>query len=82
MFASELKALRPLAAAAGMALRVRPQGIYDYLSLCVVPQPETIYENVHVLPPGSWLLAHRFTRRPSSVRSGSNERGAGKGPGA
>jgi asparagine synthase (glutamine-hydrolysing) len=55
LFASELKALRPLAAAAGLHLEVRPQGVYDYLSLCVVPQPETIYRDVHALPPGSWL---------------------------
>src|SRR5205085_3674639 len=66
VFASELKGLRPLASAAGLPLVVRPQGIYDYLSLCVVPQPETIYEGVHVLPPGSWL---QFDGQQERVRA-------------
>jgi asparagine synthase (glutamine-hydrolysing) len=55
LFASELKALRPLALAASENWQIRDQGIYDYLSLGVVPQPETIYEGVHALMPGHWL---------------------------
>jgi asparagine synthase (glutamine-hydrolysing) len=55
VFASELKALVALARAAGHELRVRHQSVYDFLSLGVVPQPETIYEGVHVVPPGSVL---------------------------
>ncbi|MEK6257014.1 MAG: asparagine synthase (glutamine-hydrolyzing) [Planctomycetota bacterium] len=55
LFASELKALRPLMAAAGVAARIDEQGIYDFLSLGMVPQPRTIFQNVHSLPPGSWL---------------------------
>lgn len=54
-FASELKALRPLAVRAGHPWSVRPQGIYDYLSLGVVPQPDTVIEGVHMLEPGCWL---------------------------
>src|SRR5205807_1633083 len=50
----------------GLALSVRPQGIYDYLSLCVVPQPETIYEGVYALPPGSWLT---FDGQRQEIRS-------------
>ncbi|GGN09429.1 asparagine synthetase B [Terrabacter tumescens] len=52
-FASELKALRPLAVAAGMPLRVSSQAIYDYLSFGVVPQPSTIFDGVQILPAGS-----------------------------
>jgi len=66
VFASELKALRPLAAASGLSLTVRPQGIYDYLSLCVVPQPETIFEGVFTLPAGSWL---QFDGRRTEIRA-------------
>lgn len=55
VFASELKALVALARAAGHELRIRHQSVYDFLSLAVVPQPETIYEGVHVVPPGCVL---------------------------
>lgn len=53
VFASELKALVPLARAAGMQLNVCQQSIYDYLSFGVVPQPNTIYEGVYSFPPAS-----------------------------
>lgn len=65
VFASEIKALRPLIEAAGGALRVRQQGVYDYLSLGVIPQPETIYEGVHVLEPGGWM---RLDARTGELR--------------
>src|SRR2546426_880120 len=55
LFASELKALKSLAGAAGEAWKIRGQAIYDYLSLCVVPQPDTVYEGVWMLPPASWM---------------------------
>lgn len=54
-FASELKGLRPLLRGAGAAPRVREQGIYDYLSLGAVPQPDTVYEGVSAVGPGRWL---------------------------
>jgi len=56
MFASELKALKLLAEGIGAFWSVRDQGIYDYLSLGVIPQPQTIYKNVYTLPAGSWML--------------------------
>src|SRR5213075_774662 len=56
LFASELQALKPLAAAAGDTWKVRDQAIYDYLSLSVVPQPDTVYEGVRTLPPASWMI--------------------------
>lgn len=55
LYASELKALRPLARAAAEKWQINEQAIYDYLSLGVIPQPSTIYLGVHALPPGSWL---------------------------
>jgi asparagine synthase (glutamine-hydrolysing) len=55
LFASELKAMRPLCAAIGLPLRIRDGGIYDFLSLGVVPQPDTLFERVRALPPGSAL---------------------------
>ena len=56
VFASELKALKPLLEATGGSWTVRPQAIYDYLSLGSVPQPETIIAGVRMVPPGSVLL--------------------------
>jgi asparagine synthase (glutamine-hydrolysing) len=53
IFASELKALRPLASATGTELRLREQALYDYLSLGMIPQPETVFEGAFALPPGS-----------------------------
>lgn len=53
-FASELKGLLPLLRADGAGPGVRAQGVYDFLCLGVVPQPDTIYEGVRALEPGSW----------------------------
>ncbi len=53
MFASEIKALRPLLGSAGINPAVRDQGIYDYLSLGVIPQPDTIFTGIEALAPGS-----------------------------
>jgi asparagine synthase (glutamine-hydrolysing) len=55
VFASELKALKELARACGDSWSIRTQSIYDYLSLGVVPQPETVFREVYVLPPASWM---------------------------
>ncbi len=54
-FASELKGLLPLLRGAGSTPRLRAQGIYDYLSLGAVPQPDTVYEEVGTVGPGCWL---------------------------
>ena len=54
-FASELKALMKLLEDSGPLPRISPQSIYDYLSLGVVPQPATIYEDVLSLPPATVL---------------------------
>ena len=54
-FASELKGLVPLLRGAGAPPRLREQGIYDYLSLGAVPQPDTVYDGVRAVRPGHWL---------------------------
>lgn len=56
IFGSELKALEPLALACGETWIIRSQSVSDYLSLGVVPQPDTIFEGVHSLEPGSTLI--------------------------
>lgn len=56
LFASELKALRPLADEAGSCWAIRDQAIFDYLSLGFVPQPETVFDNVFCLGPAEWML--------------------------
>ncbi|MFP6768301.1 MAG: asparagine synthase (glutamine-hydrolyzing) [Planctomycetaceae bacterium] len=66
VFASELKALRPLLEAAGGHWELRPQGIADYLSLGCVPQPETVFRGVEALPPGCTLT---FDGQKTRVRS-------------
>lgn len=55
-FASEIKALRYLAKSRGITLTISEQAIYDYLSLGVVPQPSTIYNEVACLPPASHMV--------------------------
>jgi asparagine synthase (glutamine-hydrolysing) len=54
-FASEIKVLRPILAAAGVQPVIRDQGVYDYLSLGVIPQPDTIFAGIDALEPGSHL---------------------------
>lgn len=52
-FASEIKALKPYARAAGERWTVSAQAVADYLSLGTVPQPSTIYDRVLCVPAGS-----------------------------
>ncbi|MCD6400232.1 asparagine synthase (glutamine-hydrolyzing), partial [candidate division WOR-3 bacterium] len=51
-FASELKALASLP---GFPRKVKPESVADFLSLSYVPDPETVYEDVHKLRPGHTL---------------------------
>jgi asparagine synthase (glutamine-hydrolysing) len=53
LFASELKSLRSLAESFGERWSINEQAVYDYLSLCVIPQPSTIYRRVFSLPAAS-----------------------------
>lgn len=52
LFASEIKAIL----ATGIPTRqLNQQALWDYLSFRYVPQPETIWQNIHKLPPGHHL---------------------------
>lgn len=52
LFASEIKAIIK----SGIVdLEINPQAIWDYLTFRYVPQPESIWKNVHKLPPGHTL---------------------------
>lgn len=51
-FASELKALHEF----GTARRLRPSAIAQFLALRYVPDPDTVFEGVHKLPPAHWCL--------------------------
>lgn len=59
-FASELKALTVIP---GFRAKMNPRSIADFLALSYVPDPHTIYENVHKLLPG-----HSLTVTGSGVR--------------
>jgi asparagine synthase (glutamine-hydrolysing) len=51
-FASEIKALLKLPF---LTLQIRPDAIKDFFAYQYIPDPKTIYTNVHKLPPGYWL---------------------------
>lgn len=53
-FGSEIKAILP---ALSERPRIRPQSLWDFLTLGYIPAPYTIYENVFKLPPGHYLRA-------------------------
>jgi asparagine synthase (glutamine-hydrolysing) len=58
VFASEIKALRPVLP----EFRLRPESIDLYVALRYVPAPWTIYEEVEKLPAGTSLLIRRDGR--------------------
>lgn len=58
-FASEIKALRKMLS--GQKWQLRDQSVYDYLSLGVVPQPDTVYEGVSQVAPGSMVIFENGT---------------------
>jgi len=49
-FASEIKALHAL----GIDRRLRPDAVAQFLALRYVPDPATVFANVHKLPPAHW----------------------------
>lgn len=51
-FASEIKALLP---APFVSTEIRYDAVRDFFAYQYVPDPKTIYRNVHKLPPGYWL---------------------------
>ncbi|MDG1833525.1 MAG: asparagine synthase (glutamine-hydrolyzing), partial [Verrucomicrobiota bacterium] len=75
-FASELKALKALLPNAKWS--VREQGVYDFLSLGCVPQPETIFQDVQQVPPASVLIfdGGKITTRKFQSGHNGNAHGA------
>jgi asparagine synthase (glutamine-hydrolysing) len=69
-FASELKALKALLPNAKWS--VREQGVYDFLSLGCVPQPETIFQDVQQVPPASVLIFDGGKITTRKFQSGHN----------
>lgn len=51
-FASEIKALHPLPF---VETKIRPDALKDFFFYQYVPDPKSIYDSVHKLPPGHWL---------------------------
>jgi len=52
-FASEMKSLLTVP---GMPRKLRPRGLHDFLTYQYVPPPDTIFEGIHKLPHGHYLL--------------------------
>ena len=53
-FASELKSLLKLPF---IPRTVRPDSVKDFFAYQYVPDPKTIYKNIHKLPAGHWLIS-------------------------
>ena len=61
IFGSELKSLT---AHGGFSRALDPRAVEDYFALGYVPDPRTIYEGVHKLPPGHTFTMRRGTPLP------------------
>jgi asparagine synthase (glutamine-hydrolysing) len=65
LFASEIKALL----ATGIPSReLNEQALWDYLTFRYIPQPQTIWKNIHKLPPGHSLTISLEKPEPCPVR--------------
>ncbi len=65
VFGSELKAvlLHP-----DVPRRIDPRAIEDYFAFCYIPDPKTIYRDVHKLEPGTYFCVQRGQGRLTPVR--------------
>ena len=54
-FASEIKALLPVPF---IKTELRPDAVKDFFAYQYVPDPKSIYKNIHKLPPGHWLITN------------------------
>jgi asparagine synthase (glutamine-hydrolysing) len=66
IFASELKALQVLNDEVNEPWQVSDQAVYDYLSLAVIPQPNTIFEEVYAVPAASRMLYDGRNKLPGN----------------
>jgi len=53
VFASEIKAILE---APGVPRTLRPDALQDYLTYLYVPAPKTMFQGIHKLPQGHWLV--------------------------
>ncbi|MBP7711991.1 MAG: asparagine synthase (glutamine-hydrolyzing) [Gammaproteobacteria bacterium] len=65
LFGSEIKAIL---AACPQSPTLRPQALWDYLTLRYVPAPDTVWEQIHKLPPAHWLAADVRGNAPALTR--------------
>jgi len=65
LFASELKALL---AHPRLPRRMDPRAVEEYFAFGYVPDPKTIYKDVHKLEPGTYLRVRRGDSRVAPVR--------------
>ncbi|MCB9869491.1 MAG: asparagine synthase (glutamine-hydrolyzing) [Planctomycetes bacterium] len=75
LFASEIKALL---AVPGVPRRLDPVALGEYLCLSYVPDPRSIFADVHKLPPATWMLVRdgRFESREywsPQLRAGASD---------
>lgn len=52
IFASEIKAIL---SAPGIDTALRPDAMHDFFTYQYVPDPKSIYQHIHKLPPGHWM---------------------------
>lgn len=64
VFGSELKSVLEYNA---VAAEINPQAVADYFALGYVPDPKSIYKNIHKLPPGYFLKMRRGEPSPRLV---------------
>src|SRR4028119_1578547 len=66
LFASEIKAILPVAGAPRAGLAIDLEAIHHYLSFNYIPAPWTVWQGVRHVMPGTWMRCTRagvHTRR-------------------
>ena len=64
LFASEIKAIMPIARAQPAQSAIDLVAIHHYLTFNYIPAPWTIYEGIKHVMPGTWM---KFTRKPGAM---------------
>ena len=64
LFASEIKAILPIAELNQARQAIDFVAIHHYLTFNYIPAPWTIYENIQHVMPGTWM---KFTRKPGAA---------------
>ena len=64
LFASEIKAIMPLAQLNSTRPAIDLIAIHHYLTFNYIPAPRTIYQSVRHVMPGTWM---RFSRKPGAM---------------